>query len=99
MNASVAEFGAASNFCSPCWMALLPSSSKTLAVAATVAAPRTRRLGAGLAAVLFVAVFPANVKMAIDWSDRSLWERVAAYGRLPLQIPMVLWALRVRSRP
>ena len=67
-----------------------------LAVAAAVAAPGTRRLGAGLAAALFVAVFPANVKMAIDWSDRSLPERVAAYGRLPLQIPMVLWALQVR---
>jgi hypothetical protein len=34
--------------------------------------------------------------MAIDWSDRSLAERLAAYGRLPLQIPMVVWALRVR---
>src|ERR1700712_3169863 len=67
-----------------------------IAVAAVVAVPNTRRLGAGLAAVLFVAVFPANIKMAIDWSDRSLWERVAAYGRLPLQIPMVVWALRVR---
>lgn len=67
-----------------------------LATAAVVANPGTRRLGAGLAAGLFVAVFPANVKMAIDWSDRSLWERVAAYGRLPLQIPMVVWALRVR---
>jgi uncharacterized membrane protein len=67
-----------------------------LATAAVVAAPRTRRLGAGLAALLFVAVFPANVKMAIDWSDRSLPERLAAYGRLPLQIPLVLWALRVR---
>jgi uncharacterized membrane protein len=61
-----------------------------------VAAPRTRRLGGLLAAALFVAVFPANVKMALDWSDRSLLERIAAYGRLPLQIPMVIWALRVR---
>ncbi len=68
-----------------------------IATAAVVAFPRTRRLGALLAAVLFIAVFPANIKMAVDWSDRSLWERVAAYGRLPLQIPLVIWALRVRN--
>lgn len=67
-----------------------------MVTAAVVAVPRTRRLGGLLAAGLFVAVFPANIKMAIDWSDRSLWERVAAYGRLPLQIPLVIWALRVR---
>ena len=67
-----------------------------LGVAAAVAAPRTRRLG-GLAAVaLFVAVFPANVKMAVDWSDRSVTEQAIAYGRLPLQIPLVLWAMKVR---
>jgi uncharacterized membrane protein len=41
-------------------------------------------------------VFPANVKMAIDWSDRSVAEQAVAYGRLPLQIPLVLWALKVR---
>lgn len=67
-----------------------------LGVAAAVAVPRTRRLGGLAAAVLFVAVFPANVKMAIDWSDRSAAEQAAAYGRLPLQILLVVWALRVR---
>ena len=66
-----------------------------LGVAALVAAPRTRRLGALAAAALFVAVFPANVKMAVDWSDRSPRERAIAYGRLPLQIPLVLWARKV----
>lgn len=69
-----------------------------LAVAIAVAVPRTRGLGGAAAAALFVAVFPANVKMAIDWSDRSLAEQLVAYGRLPLQIPLVLWALRVRVR-
>jgi uncharacterized membrane protein len=66
-----------------------------LATAAAVAAPSTRRLGALGAAGLFVAVFPANVKMARDWSARPLWQRAAAYGRLPLQAPLVAWALRV----
>ncbi len=67
-----------------------------LGVAALVALPRTRRFGGLAAAALFVAVFPANVKMAMDWSDRSPRERAIAYGRLPLQIPLVLWARKVR---
>lgn len=66
-----------------------------LALAFGVAIPRSRRLGAIAAATLFVAVFPANVQMAIDWSNRPLGERVAAYGRLPLQIPLVLLAVAV----
>jgi hypothetical protein len=33
--------------------------------------------------------------MAVDWADRSLVDQALAYGRLPLQIPLVLWALRV----
>lgn len=67
-----------------------------LGIATAVAVPRTRRLGGLAAAALFVAIFPANVKMALDWSDRSLTEGVIAYGRLPLQIPLILWALKVR---
>ncbi|MDQ2792302.1 MAG: hypothetical protein DLM60_00150 [Pseudonocardiales bacterium] len=69
-----------------------------LLVAVLIALPRTRRLGGLLAALLFVAVFPANVKMAIDWSDRPAWMRALAYGRLPLQIPLVLWAVLVYRR-
>jgi uncharacterized membrane protein len=74
------------------------SGAAELATAALIATPRTRRLGGLLAALLFVAVFPANVKMAIDWSDRPIWMRVLAYGRLPLQIPLVMWALLVYRR-
>ena len=66
-----------------------------LAVAAAVAYPRTRRRGGLLAAGLFVAVFPANVKMARDWSDKPAPLKAAAYGRLPLQAPLLWWALKV----
>lgn len=76
----------------------LLSGVAELACAAAVAHPRTRRAGASAAAVLFVAVFPANVQMAIDWQDRPLPDRLVAYGRLPLQVPLVIWALRVRRR-
>jgi uncharacterized membrane protein len=72
------------------------SGAAELAVAATVAIKPTRRVGGALAAVLFLAVFPGNIQMALDWRDRSPRERALAYGRLPLQAPMVLWALRVR---
>jgi uncharacterized membrane protein len=66
-----------------------------LALAAAVAHPRTRRRGAHAAAALFVAVFPANVQMALDWRHRPAPSRTVAYGRLPLQAPLVWWALRV----
>ncbi|HTD49459.1 MAG TPA: hypothetical protein VK771_02600 [Acidimicrobiia bacterium] len=68
-----------------------------LACAAGTARPCTRRAGATAAAFVFVAVFPANVQMAVDWRARPVIERVFAYGRLPLQVPLVVWALRVRS--
>ncbi|WP_189054613.1 DoxX family protein [Longimycelium tulufanense] len=66
-----------------------------LGCAGLVAARRTRRSGALLAALLFIAVFPANVRMAVEWSKRPWPYRLAAFGRLPLQVPLVLWALRV----
>jgi len=69
-----------------------------IACAAAVAVPRTRRVGALAAAGLFIGVFPANVKMAYDWRRRPLPYRAAAYARLPLQVPLVVWALGVAQR-
>ncbi|OKK17391.1 hypothetical protein AMK16_21340 [Streptomyces sp. CB00455] len=66
-----------------------------LALAAGVAHPRTRRMASLAAAAFFVGVFPANVKTAADARHRSAAARAAALGRLPLQVPLVLWALRV----
>ncbi|MGF1343624.1 DoxX family protein [Streptomyces flavovirens] len=63
-----------------------------LALAAGLAVPRTRRLSARATALFFVGVLPANVKMAYDWRARPKPERALAYGRLPLQIPLYLWA-------
>ncbi|WP_329570994.1 DoxX family protein [Kitasatospora sp. NBC_01266] len=82
----------------------LPGSPRTwtyasgvaeLAVGAAVLAPRTRRLGALAAAGFFVAVFPANLKMAYDARHRPAPLRAATLARLPLQVPLVRWALRV----
>lgn len=66
-----------------------------LALAAGLALPRTRRTAARATTAFFVGVFPANVKMAADWRDRPAAQRTAAYARLPLQVPLVLWARNV----
>ncbi|WP_250027397.1 DoxX family protein [Paractinoplanes maris] len=71
------------------------SGAAELAVAAAIVHPRTRRAGALAAAGLFVGVFPANVKMAVDSRRAPGARRAMAYGRLPLQVPLVLWARRV----
>jgi uncharacterized membrane protein len=74
------------------------SGAAELAVAAALVNPGTRRLGGLAAAGLFAGVFPANVKMAIDWRHASPARRAIAYARLPLQVPLVLWGLRVSRR-
>ncbi|WP_068157975.1 DoxX family protein [Rhodococcus phenolicus] len=69
-----------------------------LAVGTALVVPRTRRLGGALAAALFVAVFPANIQMAVSWwrSDRmSPAAKAIAGARLPLQIPLVTEAVKV----
>jgi uncharacterized membrane protein len=69
-----------------------------LALAAAIVHPRARPTAAAAAAGLFVAVFPANLQMARDWRDRGALKRTTAYARLPLQAPLVAWALDVRRR-
>ena len=70
-----------------------------LAVAGAVLVPRTRRLGGLAAAVLFAGVLPGNVKQAVEarHSDSTAF-RVGTLLRLPLQAPLIAWALRVRSQ-
>lgn len=74
------------------------SGAAELACAVALAARPTRRAGALAAAVLFVVVFPANVQMALD-SDGAdhglLHSPLVAWGRLPLQIPLIAWAVYV----
>ncbi|GAB2895501.1 DoxX family protein [Streptomyces deserti] len=71
------------------------SGAAELALAAGVALPRTRKAAALAAAAFFVGVFPANVMMAVDWRHRPAPQRAAAFGRLPLQVPLVLWVRSV----
>jgi uncharacterized membrane protein len=66
-----------------------------LAVASLVAGPRTRSFGGKAAAVLFLAVFPANIQMAVDWWPKGGAQRIGSLARLPFQLPLVLLARKV----
>ncbi|RKR74358.1 DoxX family protein [Frondihabitans australicus] len=77
----------------------LLSGAAELTTAAALALPATRRAGGGLAALLFVAVFPANVTMAAQYlrsPRKSRTAKAVALVRLPLQVPLVLGALAIR---
>ncbi|SPM31885.1 DoxX family protein [Mycobacterium terramassiliense] len=67
-----------------------------IAVGALLVPRRTRRLAALAAVLLFVGVFPANVNMCRLWWDKPWPMRIAALARLPLQIPMITTALKIR---
>jgi uncharacterized membrane protein len=57
-----------------------------------IAEKSIRLWGAYSAFALFVAVFPANINMAIQWSSRDMPEPLFAYARLPLQFGLFYWA-------
>jgi uncharacterized membrane protein len=74
---------------------IVGSGVAELVCAVGLAIPATRRVAGIASAALLVGVFPGNVKMALD-SRRSKNNayKVAAIGRLPLQIPLIRGALR-----
>jgi uncharacterized membrane protein len=70
--------------------------------AGLLAVRRTRRAGALATVGVLLAVFPANVRMALDGGIPGrpfpLGSAAAAWARLPLQAPLVMWAWRVAVR-
>ncbi|BBZ21929.1 DoxX-like family protein [Mycolicibacter hiberniae] len=65
-----------------------------LVIGALLLSRRTRRRAGLAAAALFVAVYPANLhSVRLFWARP--WLRAGAIARLPLQIPMIVAALRV----
>jgi uncharacterized membrane protein len=74
---------------------VVASGVAELLCAAGLAIPATRRLAGYASAALLVGVFPANVTMALDArrSGRPAFQAVA-FGRLPLQLPLIRGALR-----
>jgi uncharacterized membrane protein len=79
---------------------VLLSGVAELLCAAGLVVRRTRRWAGWASAALLVAVFPANVTMAVDaWLDWRDDDAGTAYlvgtvVRLPLQVPLVWWAWR-----
>lgn len=71
------------------------SGAAELACAAGLAVQRTRQWAAWATVVLFLAVFPGNIQMALDAGNRSATYRALTYARLPLQVPLVVWAIYV----
>ena len=73
---------------------ILGSGVAELACALGLALPRSRRVAGWASAALLLGVWPGNLKMALD-SNRSSSTafKVAAWGRVPLQLPMIRAAL------
>jgi uncharacterized membrane protein len=72
------------------------SGAAEVSIGALLLPRRTRRVAALAAALLFVGVFPANVNMVRLWWDKPWPMRIAALARMPLQIPMITTALKIR---
>jgi len=74
---------------------ILASGVAELACALGLAVPATRRAAGWASAALLLGVWPGNLKMALD-SNRSSSTafKAAAWGRMPLQLPMIRAALR-----
>lgn len=72
-----------------------------IACAALLAGPRTRRVSALATMGVLVVIFPANVKMALDGGIAEqpfpLGSPLVAWGRLPLQVPILVWAWKVAA--
>jgi uncharacterized membrane protein len=68
-----------------------------LATATAIVVPRTRRAGGLAAALMFAGWLPGNIKMALDARNSdSMAFRIGTILRLPLQAPLIRWALKVR---
>lgn len=78
---------------------VLVSGLAEIACAVGLASPKLRRPTALATAGLLVAVFPANIQMAVAAmcsQEASTAYRALTIARLPLQVPLVLWAWRLR---
>lgn len=60
--------------------------------------PAVRRRGGMLAAATVVGVYPANIQMALDAGRPRSLRSWGPWLRLPLQVPMVVSAVRVARR-
>jgi uncharacterized membrane protein len=75
---------------------ILGSGVAELVLAAGLVAPPTRRVAGWASVALLLGVWPGNIKMALDSNrSRSTALKAAAWGRVPLQLPMIKAAVDV----
>ncbi len=78
---------------------ILGSGVAELACAVGLLHPRSRRAAGWASAALLLGVFPGNLKMADDARrSRNTRFQAIAYGRLPLQLPMIRAAVKTARR-
>jgi uncharacterized membrane protein len=77
---------------------VLASGAAEIAGAALVVLPRTRRIGGVWLAATLVAVFPANVDMALHAGRYESVAPALLWARLPLQGLLIWWALHATRR-
>ena len=77
---------------------VLASGAAEIAGAVLVVFPATRRIGGLWLVATLVAVFPANVNMALDPERYASIPPALLWARLPVQGLLIWWALRV-TRP
>lgn len=77
---------------------VLASGAAEIAGAVMVVFPRTRRVGGIWLAATLVAVFPANVEMALNPERYESLAPALLWARLPLQALLIWWALHA-TRP
>jgi len=63
------------------------------------AMPRTHKAGAWATVLVLVLVFPGNVSMAVEAGVPTKPVELLPWLRLPLQVPLIAWALRHTSSP
>jgi uncharacterized membrane protein len=81
-------------------MLVYVSGVAEIALGALLLVPRTRRLAAYGLVALYLAVFPANINMAINGLQLDPDNPIpswAAWARLPFQALFIVWALYVRG--
>jgi len=69
------------------------SGAAELTSGVLLANPSTKRLGGAMGTATLVAVYPANIQMAFD-NKPSTPFGVGMWLRLPMQFPMIGWALK-----
>ncbi len=77
---------------------VIGSGVAEIACAAGLSVVRSRRAAAFASAGLLVGVFPGNIhqaRRAVRSSRASTGYQAATLARLPLQAPLVAWALRI----